>query len=145
VRTLSKTAGKVRFMGDVHISVISIPVSNPDKSKEFYVDALGFELEMDQSIPGMRWVMLRLPGTETAITLTTWFESMPAGTLRGTVLSVPDIEAAAAGFRSKGLIDEDTEIESAPWGRWVTIEDPDGNGWVVQQDADGPIDLGRPD
>jgi predicted enzyme related to lactoylglutathione lyase len=93
----------------------------------------------------MRWVMLRLPGTETAITLTTWFESMPAGTLRGTVLSVPDIEAAAAGFRSKGLIDEDTEIESAPWGRWVTIEDPDGNGWVVQQDADGPIDLGRPD
>jgi hypothetical protein len=43
------------------------------------------------------------------------------------------------------LIDEDTEIESAPWGRWVTIEDPDGNGWVVQQDAEGPIDLGRPD
>jgi catechol 2,3-dioxygenase-like lactoylglutathione lyase family enzyme len=128
-----------------HISVISIPVSNPDKSKAFYVDALGFELEMDQSSPAMRWVMLRLPGAETAITLTTWFETMPPGSLRGTVLSVPDIEAAVVRLRASDLIDEDTEIESAPWGRWVTIEDPDGNGWVVQQDADGPIDLGRPD
>jgi catechol 2,3-dioxygenase-like lactoylglutathione lyase family enzyme len=128
-----------------HISVISIPVSNPDKSKAFYVDALGFELEMDQSSPAMRWVMLRLPGAATAITLTTWFETMPPGSLRGTVLSVPDIEAAVVRLRASDLIDEDTEIESAPWGRWVTIEDPDGNGWVVQQDADGPIDLGRPD
>lgn len=128
-----------------HISVISIPVSNPDKSKAFYVDVLGFELEMDQSSPAMRWVMLRLPGTETAITLTTWFETMPPGSLRGTVLSVSDIEAAVVRLRARDLIDEDTEIESAPWGRWVTIEDPDGNGWVVQQDAEGPIDLGRPD
>jgi catechol 2,3-dioxygenase-like lactoylglutathione lyase family enzyme len=128
-----------------HISVISIPVSNPDKSKAFYVDVLGFELEMDQSSPAMRWVMLRLPGTETAITLTTWFETMPPGSLRGTVLSVPDIEAAVVRLRASDLIDEDTEIESAPWGRWVTIEDLDGNGWVVQQDAEGPIDLGRPD
>jgi catechol 2,3-dioxygenase-like lactoylglutathione lyase family enzyme len=128
-----------------HISDISIPVSNPDKSKAFYVDVLGFELEMDQSSPAMRWVMLRLPGTETAITLTTWFETMPPGSLRGTVLSVPDIEAAVVRLRASDLIDEDTEIESAPWGRWVTIEDLDGNGWVVQQDAEGPIDLGRPD
>jgi catechol 2,3-dioxygenase-like lactoylglutathione lyase family enzyme len=132
-------------MNGARISVISVPVSNPDKSKAFYVEALGFVVEMDQASPGMRWVMLRLPGTETAITLTTWFETMPAGSLRGTVLSVPDIEAVAADFRSSGLIDEDTEIESAPWGRWVTIEDPDGNGWVVQQDAEGPVDLGRPD
>jgi len=132
-------------MNDAHISVMSIPVSNPDKSKDFYVQVLGFEVERDQSGPGMRWVMLRLPGTETAITLTTWFETMPPGSLRGTVLSVPDIEAAAARFRSKGLIDQDAEIEFAPWGQWVTIEDPDGNGWVVQQDAEGPVDLGRRD
>jgi catechol 2,3-dioxygenase-like lactoylglutathione lyase family enzyme len=128
-----------------HISVISVPVVNPDKSKDFYVGMLGFEVEMDQSSPAMHWVMLRLPGSETAITLTTWFETMGPGSLRGTVLSVPDIETTAAELRSKGLIDEDTEIESAPWGRWVTIEDPDGNGWVVQQDAEGPVDLGRPD
>ncbi|MFZ0172102.1 MAG: VOC family protein [Acidimicrobiales bacterium] len=128
-------------MEGAHISVISVPVSNPDRSKEFYVGVLGFEVEMDQSSPAMRWVMLRLPGSGTAITLTTWFETMPAGSLRGTVMSVPDVEAAAADLRAKGAIDDDAEIESAPWGRWVTVEDPDGNGWIVQQDAEGPVEL----
>jgi catechol 2,3-dioxygenase-like lactoylglutathione lyase family enzyme len=126
---------------DAHISVISVPVSNPDAAKAFYVDVLGFEVEMDQSSPAMRWVMLRPPGTETAITLTTWFDSMPPGSLRGTVLSVPDVEAALSELKAKGVVDDDAEIEAAPWGRWVTVEDPDGNGWIVQEDAPGPIDL----
>jgi catechol 2,3-dioxygenase-like lactoylglutathione lyase family enzyme len=131
----------VTNMEGARISVVSIPVSNPDTSKDFYVGVLGFEVEMDQASPAMRWVMLRLPGAETAITLTTWFETMPPGSLRGTVVRVPDIEAAAAELRAKGAIDDDDEIESAPWGRWVTVEDPDGNGWVIQQDADGPVEF----
>jgi hypothetical protein len=24
-----------------------------------------------------------------------------------------------------------------PWGRFVTLNDPDGNGWVIQQNAPG--------
>ena len=130
-------------MNGARISVISVPVSNPDVAKRFYVDALGFEVVMDEAIPAMRWVMLRLPGTETAITLTTWFETMPPGSQRGTVISVPDIEAAVAELRSKGALDDDDEIEAAPWGRWVSVEDPDGNGLIVQQDADGPVALGE--
>lgn len=128
-------------MQGAHISVISLPVSNPDVAKDFYVGVLGFEVEMDQASPAMRWVMLRIPGTQTAVTLTTWFETMPPGSLRGTVLSVADIEGALAELRSKGAVDDDAEIESAPWGRWVTVEDPDGNGWIIQQDAEGPIEL----
>jgi len=128
-------------MEGAHISVISVPVTNPDVAKEFYVGVLGFAVEMDQTSPAMRWVMLRLPGTETAITLTTWFESMLPGSLRGTVISVADIEAAVAELQAKGAIDDDVEVESAPWGRWVAIEDPDGNGLILQQDAEGPVTL----
>ncbi|MGO8877452.1 MAG: VOC family protein [Acidimicrobiales bacterium] len=128
-------------MNGAHISVISVPVTNPDVAKEFYVGVLGFAVEMDQTSPAMRWVMLRLPGTETAITLTTWFESMLPGSLRGTVISVADIEAAVAELQAKGAIDDDVEVESAPWGRWVAIEDPDGNGLILQQDAEGPVTL----
>jgi hypothetical protein len=47
---------------------------------------------------------------------------------------VPDIEEAAADLRRKGVLEEGDEIENAPWGRFVTIEDPDGNGWIIQQD-----------
>lgn len=129
-------------MERTHISVVSVPVSNPDVAKAFYLDMLGFELVMDNQFgAGMRWVMLRPPGAETAITLVTWFETMPPGSLRGTVMSVPDIEVAAADLRAKEVLDPDDEIQSAPWGRWVSIEDPDGNGWVIQQDTEGPIDF----
>jgi catechol 2,3-dioxygenase-like lactoylglutathione lyase family enzyme len=128
-------------MEGAHISVISVPVSNPDVAKDFYIGVLGFEVEMDQVSPAMRWVMLRLPGTQTAVTLTTWFETMLPGSLRGTVLSVTDIEGALAELRAKGAVEDDAEIESAPWGRWVTVEDPDGNGWIIQQDTEGPIEL----
>lgn len=125
-----------------HISVISVPVSNPDVSKRFYTEQMGFETVMDNELGhGLRWVMLRPPGAETAVTLVTWFDSMPPGSMRGTVLSVPDIEVTFAELRSNGAITDDQEIESAPWGRWVTVDDPDGNGWVVQQDAEGPIDF----
>ncbi len=123
-------------MQDHRISVMSVPVSDPDRAKAFYLEELGFELVMDSQFgPGLRWVMLRPPGGGTAITLTTWFDTMPPGSLQGSVLSVPDIEAAAGEFRERGLLEPDEEIESAPWGRWVTVEDPDGNGWVVQQDS----------
>lgn len=123
-------------MFDHRVSVFSVPVSDPARSKAFYTEVLGFEVVHESEFgSGLRWTMLRPPGKETAITLTTWFESMPPGSLSGTVLSVPDIEAAAAELRSQGVLEEDEPIEEAPWGRFVTIEDPDGNGWVIQQDT----------
>jgi catechol 2,3-dioxygenase-like lactoylglutathione lyase family enzyme len=149
------TQGRTAFLGDpatrsrtrvqsiegAYISVISVPVRNPDVAKTFYTNVLGFEVEIDQDSPGLRWVMLRHPQAQTAITLTTWFDTMPAGSLRGTVIAVPDIEQAFSELRSKGALDDEAEIESAPWGRWVTLDDPDGNSWIVQQNAIGPVDL----
>ncbi len=129
-------------MEGTRISVVSVPVSKPDVAKAFYVDMLGFDLLMDNDFGrGMRWVMLRPPGAETAVTLVTWFDTMPPGSLRGTVLSVPDIEGTAADLRAKKVLEEDEEIQTAPWGRWVSVEDPDGNGWIIQQDAEGPIEF----
>jgi hypothetical protein len=29
------------------------------------------------------------------------------------------------------------KIQEAPWGRWKTFTDPDGNGWVLQQNSAG--------
>jgi catechol 2,3-dioxygenase-like lactoylglutathione lyase family enzyme len=118
-----------------HVSVFAVPVSDPARAKAFYTDVLGFEIVHESDFgSGLRWTTLRPPGRETAITLTTWFESMPPGSLSGTVLSVPDIEEAASELRAHGVLEEDDLIEQAPWGRFVTIEDPDGNSWVIQQD-----------
>ena len=43
-------------MEATHISVVSVPVSNPDVAKAFYVEMLGFEEVMDNKFgAGMRW------------------------------------------------------------------------------------------
>jgi catechol 2,3-dioxygenase-like lactoylglutathione lyase family enzyme len=117
------------------IEVMSVPVSDQDRAKRFYAEVLGFTVEMDSGFADgtMRWVMLRPPGGGTAITLVTWFDEMTPGWLRGTVLGCADLEATAAELRERGLTFHDDKIAEAPWGRWLTFADPDGNSWVLQQ------------
>ncbi|MCU1581678.1 MAG: hypothetical protein JWO01_1066 [Microbacteriaceae bacterium] len=114
------------------VQLFSIPVSDQDRAKAFYVDTLGFELVSDTAMgPDMRWVMVSPPGAQTAITLVTWFPSMPAGSLKGLVLETDDLDADVAALRERG-VDIPGGIDDQSWGRFVTFEDPDGNGIVLQ-------------
>jgi uncharacterized glyoxalase superfamily protein PhnB len=58
---------------------------------------------------------------------------MPAGSLNGAVLGCDDLEETLAELTARGLEFAEEEIQQAPWGRWKTFTDPDGNGWVLQQ------------
>jgi predicted enzyme related to lactoylglutathione lyase len=84
-----------------------------------------------------RWIEVR-PTADSAVTLTlvTWFPSLPAGCLRGLVLVADDLEATCEQLQQRGLSSAST-IQSAPWGRYVTFSDPDGNGWVLQEARGG--------
>jgi len=113
------------------IQLFSIPVSDPERAKTFYVDTLGWELVRDAMGPDQRWVQVRPRGGDTSVTLVTWFESMPAGSMRGAVIETDDLEADQASLLARG-VRVDAAIEEAPWGRWVTFDDPDGNGFVLQ-------------
>jgi catechol 2,3-dioxygenase-like lactoylglutathione lyase family enzyme len=116
-----------------HLQLLSVPVSDQDRARDFYVDVLGFELVRDNHMgPAQRWVQVAPRGGQTSLTLVTWFPSMPAGSLRGLVLETDDIEAEVAAMRERGLELGDG-IQTQPWGRFVTITDPDGNGLVVQE------------
>lgn len=116
------------------LEVISVPVSDQDRAKRFYADQLGFSVAADTSLgEGMRWVMLRPPGSGAAITLVTWFDTMPAGSVKGTVLGCDDLGKTLAELTARGVTFAEDEIQEAPWGRWKTFDDPDGNGWVLQQ------------
>jgi catechol 2,3-dioxygenase-like lactoylglutathione lyase family enzyme len=118
------------------LQVVSVPVSDQDRARDFYAGVLGFTVEMDSEFGGgaMRWVMLRPPGGGTAITLVTWFESMAAGSLNGSVLGCDDLEQTLAELSARGVTFAEDKIQEAPWGRWKTFTDPDGNAWVLQQD-----------
>jgi catechol 2,3-dioxygenase-like lactoylglutathione lyase family enzyme len=121
-------------MSITHVQLFSIPVTDQDRACAFYVDTLGFELVADVEMgPGMRWVQVRPPGGSTSLTLVTWFPTMPAGGLKGTVLETAALEVTIQSLRDKGV--DIGEIEVAPWGRFATFDDPDGNGLVLQETA----------
>lgn len=117
-----------------NLEVVSVPVSDQDRAKRFYADSLGFTVLMDSGFgQGMRWVMLRPPGARTSITLVTWFDTMPPGSLKGAVLGCDDLENTVEELTARGVRFNEEKTEEAPWGRWRTFDDPDGNGWVLQQ------------
>ena len=121
-------------MGIIDVTVITIPVSDQDRSLAFYRDVLGLELVDDvQMSPEMRWIRLQPKGSTTGLTLASWFETMPAGSLRGLVLEVDDLEGTLAEMEARGLEHED--IVEEPWGRFVWCSDPDGNGQILQKSA----------
>src|SRR6185312_3487651 len=94
------------IMALTNLEVVSDPVSDQDRAKAFYAEQLGFAIEMDSSFGdggGMRWVALRPPGSGTAITLVTWFDTMPAGSLKGAVLGCDDLEKTLADLEARGV------------------------------------------
>jgi len=122
-------------VGITAVQLVSLPVSDQDRARDFYVDVLGFDLVADTEMgPGMRWVQVRPPGAATSLALVTWFPTMPAGATKGTVLETDDLEVDVARLRSLGVA-IGGDIEQAPWGRFVTFDDPDGNGLVLQSTA----------
>jgi predicted enzyme related to lactoylglutathione lyase len=82
--------------------------------------------------PEQRWVQVAPPGATTALTLVTWFPSMPPGSLKGLVFLTDDVQQDYAMLRERGVAVENG-IESAPWGDFIVFDDPDGNSLIIQQ------------
>lgn len=118
-----------------NVQLFSVPVSDPERAKAFYVETLGWELVRDEPMgPDQRWLEVKPRGSQTSITLVTWFESMQPGSMRGVVIETDDLEGDRDTLRDRG-VKIGLQVEEAPWGRWVTFEDPDGNSYVLQASA----------
>jgi predicted enzyme related to lactoylglutathione lyase len=116
-----------------NVAIVSVPVSDQDRARDFYSDVLGLEVREDEPMgESMRWLRLAPRGGEATISLVTWFPSMPPGSSKGLVLLVDDLEAMMARLAAMGVATANG-IETAPWGRFVQVDDPDGNGLVLQQ------------
>ena len=123
----------------MRIALVTIPVSDQDRAKKFYLDTLGFtELVDHPDMPnGTRWVMLAPPGGGAAITLATWFPTMPPGSTKGLVYEVDDVDKWHADLTAKGVEFPDG-VQNEFWGRFITLDDPDGNGIIIQKGAPMP-------
>jgi catechol 2,3-dioxygenase-like lactoylglutathione lyase family enzyme len=114
-----------------NIDVISIPVTDQHRAKNFYL-LLGFEI-LDETLMAKdrKWIRMGLPGCSTTITLVTWFKEMPPGSMQGLVLRTDDIETDVLILKNNGI--HVSRIEETQGGKFASFKDPDGNGISLQQ------------
>lgn len=116
---------------DMRLELVTVPVSDVDRSKRFYVDQVGFRVEQDVEVDRThRFVELLPPGSPCAVALTLGYVNSVPGTLAGVQLNVDDVAAVQAHLHQRGV--EVSEIQDYPWGRFCFFSDPDGNGWSVR-------------
>jgi catechol 2,3-dioxygenase-like lactoylglutathione lyase family enzyme len=117
---------------DWKLELVAIPVSDTDRAKEFYVDRVGFVADHDHRVSDdLRFVQLTPPGSACSIAFGEGLTDVEPGSVKGLQLVVSDIEAAHDELASRGVGVSDVQV--FPWGSFVFFEDPDGNGWAVQQ------------
>jgi predicted enzyme related to lactoylglutathione lyase len=118
------------------LELVQVPVSDVDRAKAFYVEQVGWGADHDHQVSDeLRFVQLTPPGSACSIALTTGAHQMQPGSVEGLQVVVDDAHAARTELTSRGV--EASEVQEFPWGRFVFFEDPDGNGWSVQEPIRG--------
>lgn len=114
-----------------HILRVSLPVSDQEAAKAFYVDALGLDLKGEWPVPmgeNSRWIEVAPKGGQTSFILANWLEMKP-GSVQGIMLEVSDMGAQVARLSKAGVAVDGPK--TTPWGVQATFTDPDGNGFVL--------------
>jgi catechol 2,3-dioxygenase-like lactoylglutathione lyase family enzyme len=152
---------------DLKLEVVVIPVADPDRSKAFY-DGLGWRLDADFSFDnGFRVVQFTPPGSPCSVQFGSKISGAPPGSAHGLYLVVSDIDAGRDELLSRGAKVSEVFHSGAPgaqldpegasgrvsgpdpghksYSSFATFEDPDGNGWLLQEVTDrlpGRIETG---
>ena len=144
---------------ELKLEAIVVPVSDVDRAKKFYVEALGFREDVDhraasyeqalgfrhRGAASYRIVQLTPPGSECSIQIGKGLTHMKPGTLQGIYLITSDIEATRAELVDRG-VDVSEPFHFGPKGQasglnrvradynsFVSFSDPDGNSWLIQE------------
>lgn len=119
---------------DMRLELVTVPVSDVDRAKAFYVEQVGFIVEQDLQVnDAHRFVELMPPGSTCSIALTTGYVDSAYGSLAGVQLNVDDLDEVHTFLRERGV--DVSDAQDYPWGRFCFFSDPDGNGWSVH----GPL------
>ena len=129
------------------LEVEIIPVSDVDRSKQFY-QRLGWRLDADDApMDGLRIVQFTPPGSGTSVTFGLGLTTAAPGSAESGLI-VSDIEAAYDEFVGRGIDVSDIwhgppfpvearqpgpDPERTSYGSFFSFTDPDGNTWLVQE------------
>lgn len=147
----SETAGSTTV--DMKLEVVVIPVADVDRARDFYA-SLGWRLDAQFDGPdGFRVVQLTPPGSPCSVIFGADVTSAVPGATQGLHLIVSDIEAARDALVEHGADVSEVfhdaggvfhhagttgrvggpDPERRSYSSFLSFEDPDGNGWVLQE------------
>jgi catechol 2,3-dioxygenase-like lactoylglutathione lyase family enzyme len=136
---------------NLSVEVITLPVSDVERALRFYVNQVGFMLDVDYSPnAAFRVVQLTPPGSRCSIQMGSGVTNAPAGSLRNVYLVVTDLEDARSRLLENGVkvgeIRHKVPIDAWDGGfslgldparrdyaSFADFSDPDGNSWVLQE------------
>ncbi len=133
--TLAKT--------DMKIEVMIVPVSDVDRSKEFYLK-LGWRLDADFTFPGLRVIQVTPRGSTCSLQFGSNLTPAAPGSGKGYII-VSDIETARNALLAAGVqVGEFFHLgpngpapgldpERRTYRSRAEFKDPDGNSWVLQE------------
>ena len=128
---------------DQKIEVTIFPVADVDRAKEFYLK-LGWRLDADFSLPGLRVVQVTPHGSACSLQFGTNLTSAAPGSGKGYII-VSDIEAARDGLLAAGVQvgelfhlgangpEPGLDPERRTYRSRAEFSDLEGNSWVLQE------------
>jgi len=140
---------------DYKFELIVLPVTDNDRSKEFYAEKMGWNVDVDHAMGDeFRVIQLTPPGSAASITFGLGVsDPSMAGTFKGMHLCVTDIAAARDELVGRGVpVSEPYHFGAtgkadglhpnrARYGTFAEIPDPDGNVWILQEVNDNPTGM----
>ena len=133
------------------VEVITLPVSDVERALRFYVDQVGFALDVDYApSDAFRVVQLTPPGSGCSVQIGKGLTDALAGSLRNNYLVVTDLDVARTRLLERGVqvsaIRHKVPIDAWDGGfaagldpghrdyaSFADFSDPDGNRWVLQE------------
>ena len=118
---------------DMRLELVPLPSKDVDRSKAFYVDQVGFNLDHDvEPGNGMRVVQLTPPGSACSIVVGVGISDPDAAPVLNLHLVVDDVDGARRALIENGVGVSDVN-DMGGGIRYAYFSDPDGNSWALQQ------------
>jgi catechol 2,3-dioxygenase-like lactoylglutathione lyase family enzyme len=133
-------------MVDFKLEVVTLPVADVDRAKDFY-KSLGWREDADITISeNSRVVQLTPPGSQASIQFGLGLTTAEPGSVDRMYLVVDDMEEARADLIGHGVNVSEVfhrepgnaqapgpDPQHTTYNSFATFEDPDGNGWLLQE------------
>ena len=133
---------------EMKLEVVTIPVSDVDRAKRFY-QSLGWRLDADFTIgDDVRAVQFTPTRSNASITFGTGLTSAEPGSAQRLELVVSDMDAARDDLIRRGVevsdlfhlgdsgLEPGPDPERRSYLTYASFNDPDGNGWLLQEVTD---------